>query len=190
MLSQDNHGDNPSKNSYIMWHRTRICHSWLRTRLCVPSFSISIISWDLSDPMQCPLIYRTVLRNDCVLWRFRLLSMSIGIFLALMYGRWCLNYMCFIPDNNGDIHTKPTVPPSSSPFSPLFLSRAVIVTQKCQNFDNIWPHLHRVYLDARHRLSSQHLNFLSVLGGTRPRQAALSFPPYGILTVFSSLISL
>ena len=187
MLSQDNQGESQrGKSSYIMWYRTRICLSWLRTRLDVPSFNISIISWDPSDPMQCPLIYRTVLRNDCVLWRFRLLSMSIGIFLALMYGRWCLKYIFFIPDNNGDIHTKPTDVRSNPPLPSL----PVIVEQKCQNFDNIWPHLHMVYLDARHRLSSQHLNFLSVLGGTRPLQAALSFPPYGILTVFSSLISL
>lgn len=92
--------------------------------------------------------------------------------------------MYFKPDNNGDIHTKPTDLPYPS------LSFSVIVKQKCQNFDNTWPHLHIVYLDTRQRLSSQHLNFLSVLGGTRPLQAALSFPPYGILTVFSSLISL
>lgn len=91
VLLQDNHGEyQRGKNSYIMWHCTRICLSWLRTRLAVPSSNISIISWDPSDPMQCPLIYRTVLKNDCVLWQFRLLSMSIGIFLALMYSRWCL----------------------------------------------------------------------------------------------------
>lgn len=187
MILQDNHRESQrGKNIYIMRHRTRICLSWLRIRLAVPSFTISTISWDPSDPMWYPLIYRTVLRNDCVLWRFCLLSMSIGIFLALMYGRWCLKCICFKPENNGDIHIKGTDLPYNSPS----LSFSVIVKQKCQNFDNFWLNLHMVYLDIRHRQSSQHINFLSVLGGTRPLQAALSFPPYGILTVFSSLISL
>lgn len=86
-----NHGESQKgKNSYIIWHCTRICFSWLRKRLAFPSFNISIISWDPFDPLQCPLIYRTVVRNDCMLWWFKLLSMSIGFFLSLMYGRWCL----------------------------------------------------------------------------------------------------
>lgn len=174
---QDNHRKVRVKNSYIMWYCTRICLSGLKTRLPAPSLNINIISWDPSDPMRRPLIYRTVLRNDCVLWWLPLLSVSLGISPAPMYGRhglkWCVLWHSHRP---GSLFLPP--PPS------------VIVKQKCQHFDNIWPHLHIVYLDTRHSLSFQHLNFLSVLGGTRPLQAALSSPPYGILTVFSSLISL
>lgn len=180
----DNHEESQrGKSSYIIWNCTRICLSWLRTRLAVPTFNISIISWDPSDPARCPFICTTLLRNDCVLWRPSLSSMSIVFVLALTYGKWCLKQICF------NLTIMETYKPSPLVYTATvqtdFLS--VIVKQK---FDNIWPHLHMVYLDTRHRLSSQHLNFLSVLGGTRPLQAALSFPPYGILTVFSSLISL
>lgn len=33
---------------------TRICLSWLRTRLAIPPFDISIIFWDPSDPLRRP----------------------------------------------------------------------------------------------------------------------------------------
>lgn len=76
---QDNCRDSQrGKNCYIMSHCTRICLSWMRTRLSAPSFSISIISCDPFDPMLCPLIYRAALRNDCMLWRLRLLSMWVA----------------------------------------------------------------------------------------------------------------
>lgn len=85
MFLQDNCGDSQrGKNCYIMSHCTRICLSWMRTRLSAPSFNISIISCDPFDPMLCPLIYRTALRNDCMLWRFRLLSMSVAVLLTLI----------------------------------------------------------------------------------------------------------
>lgn len=154
---------------------TRICLSWLRTRIAVPPFSISIIFWDPSDPLQCPS--STEQFSEMIMCFDRPDNWACSLFLR--YALAVALKINKVSDLNAGIPTEPSS-----------LSPSLIVKQKCQNLANIWPHLHMVYLDTRHRLSSQHLNFLSVLGGTRPLQAALSFPPYGIVTVFSSLISL
>lgn len=152
------------------------------TRLAVPSFNINIIVCDPSDPFLCHFIYITILRNNCVLWNGRLMSMSVCVFpLSPIYA-----LKRFTLDNNEDICTKRNLFILFLCLSP----RLAYCDEKSQTFAKIWPHLHMVYLDTRHGQSFQHLNFLSVLGATRPLQAALSFPPYGILTVFSSLISL
>lgn len=154
---QDNCRDSQrGKNCYIMLHCTRICLSWMRTRLCAPSFNISIISCDPFDPMLCPLIYRAALRNDCKLWRLRLLSMwvasssycNLDSYISFKF----VLTLQFTPSPLVYHTTPPPPPPHKETHTLTHFSSLCMWNTKCQFFDNIWPHFHMVYLDCRHRL--------------------------------------
>lgn len=154
---------------------TRICLSWLRTRLAIPPFDISIIFWDPSDPLRRPSSAEQF--SEMMMCFDRADNWACSPFLQYALAVM-LQINKFQTRHFHQVHPPP--PPSS-----LWL-----LMQECQSVANIWPHLHVLYLDTGRSLASHHLNFLSALGGTRPPQAALSFPPYGTVTVFSSLISL